>query len=455
MLTVWGANRQGYCDGISRRDFLRVGGLGATGLTLADLLRLKAQGAVRAEAAHKAVIMVFLTGGPSHIDMYDLKPEAPVEYRGEFKPINTNVPGVDICELMPLQAKLADKLAIVRNMTFLNQLHFTHELDTGFPKADSKRPALGSVVARLRPGTSAMPPYIAMSGAKGRQVFVGDPGFLGAAYRPFVPANNIGGGRTLGLDDLRLRPDITMERLQDRRALLGAFDTLSKQLDDSRGSLAGWDTFTARAVDMITTPKIRDAFDVNMEPEHVRSKYGAQTQWLQALRLVEAGASVVTLTSGIGDWDTHGNMDNKDPAGKPFETNFNQLRRMLPEYDRTVHALVTDLHERGLEKDVAVVLWGEMGRTPRVDNRPGIVAGRDHWPQAGFAVVIGGGLQMGQVIGATNARAERATSTPYTPQNMLATLYHVLGIDAGNTTLPDQTGRPIYLLDDAEKIKEL
>jgi len=158
MLTVLGARRRGYCDGISRRDFLRVGGMGAAGLTLADLLRLKAQGAVDAESTHKAVIMVFLTGGPSHIDMYDLKPEAPAEVRGEFMPIRTNVPGLDICELMPLQAKIADKLAVIRNMTFLNQIHFTHELDTGFPKENSNRPALGSVVARLQPGAGAMPP---------------------------------------------------------------------------------------------------------------------------------------------------------------------------------------------------------------------------------------------------------------------------------------------------------
>src|SRR5262249_50923411 len=158
---------------------------------------------------------------------------------------------------------------------------------------------------------------------------------------------------------------------------------------------------------------------------------------------VEAGASVVTLTSGIDDWDTHGNDNNVDLSGKKYETNFHALRRMLPEYDRTVHALVTDLHERGLDKDVALGVWGEVGRTPQVDTKPPIVAGRDHWPQAGFAVVIGGGLQMGQVIGATNARAERATTTPYTPQNMLATMYHVLGIDAAQTTLPDQTGRPI------------
>src|SRR5262245_39461292 len=452
MLTLWGTKRQGYCDRISRRDFLRVGALGA-GLTLADLLRLKAHGAVDTKLSHKAVIMIMLAGGPSHIDMYDLKPDAPAEYRGEFKPIQTKVPGMDICELMPLQAKVADKMAIIRNMTFLNSVHFTHELETGYPKENSGRPAFGSVASRLQTSARAMPPYVWMGAAKGLSVFPGDPGFLGAPYRPFVPGTHRGPNRTVGLDDLRLRG--SKERFEDRRELLRAFDTLRRDIDDHRASLAGVDAYTAKAFDMITSPKIRDAFDVNLESDQVRTRYGAQTHWLQALRLVEAGASVVTLTSGIADWDTHGNMDNKDPAGKPFETNFNQLRRMLPEYDRTLHALVTDLHARGLEKDVAVVVWGEMGRMPRIDTKPPIICGRDHWPQAGFAVVIGGGLQMGQVVGATNARAERSTGNPYTPQNMLATLYHALGIDAANTTLPDQTGRPIYLLDDPEKIKEL
>jgi uncharacterized protein (DUF1501 family) len=453
MLTLWGRKQKRLCDGISRREFLRVGSLGAAGLSLPDLLRLRAQGAVDAKSAHKAVIMVLLTGGPSHIDMYDLKPEAPAEYRGEFKPIQTNVPGLDICELMPLQAKIADKLALVRNMTFHNQIHFTHELETGFPKENSNRPALGSVLSRLQPSKTVMPPYLWLAGAKGRQVYPGDPGFLGAPYRPFVPGMHRGPNKTVGLDDLRLRG--SAERFEDRRELLRAFDSLRRDIDDAQGSLAGVDAFHAKAMEMITTPKIRDAFDVNQEPEQVRAKYGAQTHWLQALRLVEAGASVVTLTSGIDDWDTHGNDNNVDLSGKKYETNFNALKRMLPEYDRTLHALITDLHARGLDKDVAVVVWGEMGRSPRIDTKAPIVSGRDHWPQAGFAVVAGGGLQMGQVIGATNAKAERATSNPYTPQNMLATLYGVLGIDASNTTLPDQTGRPIYLLDDSDKIKEL
>jgi uncharacterized protein (DUF1501 family) len=202
---------------------------------------------------------------------------------------------------------------------------------------------------------------------------------------------------------------------------------------------------------MIVGSKARDAFDLNKEPDKSRAKYGKQTEYLLARRLVEAGVSVVTITPQNhvdqkicpnGQWDHHDQI-------------FRCLRNVLPVYDQSVHTLVTDLHERGLDKDVAVVIWGEMGRTPLVGGQKGTVAGRDHWPQSGFCVMIGGGLQMGQVVGATTARGEYPKGVPYTPQNVLATLYHVLGIDAGQTTIPDQSGRPIHLLDDAEKIKEL
>src|SRR5262249_47601595 len=230
-----------------------------------------------------------------------------------------------------------------------------------------------------------------------------DPAFLGRAHRPFIPfpsQNPTSNGAEL--DRFRLRG--SKERLEQRKELLKVFDTLRQEVDDWQDTFAGVDAHIARALEMITTPKIRDGFDVSREPAAVRDKYGAQTHWLQALRLVEAGASVVTLTSGIDDWDTHGNDNNVDPSGKKYETNFNALRRMLPEFDRAMYALITDLTDRGLDKDVAVVVWGEMGRTPRIDTKPPIICGRDHWPQAGFAVVIGGGLEMGQVIGATNAR---------------------------------------------------
>jgi hypothetical protein len=361
-----------------------------------------------------------------------------VEYRGEFKPIKTAVPGMEICELMPLQAQIADKLAVIRNMKFLQQGHTPPELFTGF--LDGKRPSIGSVVSKLRSDAGvrgAMPLYVYLGDAN----YVGGPAFLGKAHEAYIP-----GPRAANLG---LSGGMTLDRLADRKGLLRSFDGLRRDLDDARGSLAGIDAFNAQALEMITSNKARDAFDVSREPVAVRDRYDKGTEFLQARRLVEAGVPVVTLTPRNhnpgpmcnGEWDHHDHI-------------FRCLRAVVPQLDRSVHALVTDLHDRGLEKDVVVVVWGEMGRTPRVGTQRGTTAGRDHWPQAGFALVAGGGLKMGQVVGATDARGENPKGRPYTPQNVLATLYHVLGIDPA-TTLPDHQGRPTYLLDDRAKVAEL
>ncbi len=445
MLNLFGPSQR-LCDGVTRRDFLRVGALGVGGLTLADLLRLKAQGAVAPQSNHKAVIMVYLNGGPSHLDMYDLKPDAPAEYRGEFKPIRTNVPGMDISELLPLQATIADKLTIVRNMKFQQQGHAPPELLTGFN--DGKRPSIGAVVSKLRRDAGirdALPPYVTVANDANSH-HANFTGALGTGHKPLAcdaAAQKISG--------LQLPRGMTADRLADRRTLLRTFDTVRRELDDAHGGFAGMDAFTAQAMDMIAGSRARDAFDLSKEPEKSRARYGKQTEYLLARRLVEAGVSVVTITPQNhvdqktcpnGQWDHHDHI-------------FRCLRNVLPAYDLSVYSLVTDLRERGLDQDVAVVIWGEMGRTPRVGAQKGTVGGRDHWPQAGFCLLIGGGLRMGQVVGATDPRGERPRGTPYTPQNVLATLYHVLGIDAANTTIPDHSGRPIYLLDDAEKIKEL
>jgi hypothetical protein len=431
MLTFWGSDRSRTCDGVSRRDFLKVGALGLSGLTLADLLRLRAGAAPG--GPKKSVVMVYLYGGPSHIDTYDLKPDAPAEYRGEFKPIATNVPGFDICELMPLQAKIADKLALIRNMKFNPNFHDPVELFSGFRKpgilTPAVRPDLGSVVSYLRRGgAQVLPPYVALDKRAGGE-FLNGPAYLGHAHKFFVAGEE--------LEALQPARDVTLDRLEGRRGLLRTFDGLRRSVD--------------RALDMITSSQVRDAFDVTREPERVRSHYGANVKLLRARRLVEAGVPVVTLTLSLGydvnackaGWDTH-------------ENNFPCLRRMVPRLDHGVHALVTDLHERGLDKDVAVVVWGEMGRHPMIGaGGMSTPTGRDHWVQSGFALLAGGGLKTGQVIGATTARAERPRDTAYTPQHVLATLYHVLGIDAANTTVPDRSGRPIYLLDAPEKVTEL
>jgi hypothetical protein len=437
MLTFAGSKLR-FCDGLGRRDFFKVGALTVGGLTLADLLRARASGAAPAGTPGKAVIMVYLNGGPSHVDLYDMKPDAPVEYRGEFRPIRTNVVGMDICELMPLQAKIADRLAIIRNMKFAQEGHTAPELYTGFLRGN--RPSIGSVVSKLRADAGVrtpLPPYVYIGDAN----HVGGPGFLGKAHEAYIP-----GSRAANLG----RPQsISLDRLADRKELLHSFDSLRRELDDSRGSAVGMDAFTTQALEMITSNRARDAFDVSREPESVRARYGKGTEYLQARRLVEAGVPVVSLTPRNhepgkmcnGEWDHHDHI-------------FRCLRAVAPPLDHSLHALMTDLHDRGLLNDVVVVVWGEMGRTPRVGTQRGTTGGRDHWPQAGFALLAGGGLETGQVVGATDARGERPKGRPYTPQNVLATLYHVLGIDPA-TTLPDHQGRPVYLLDDREKMAEV
>jgi hypothetical protein len=446
MLTFWRAKTHGFCDGISRRHFLKVGALAMGGLSLADLLRLKSHGATRAEGGAKAVIMIYLPGGPSHIDMYDMKPDAPVEIAGEFKPIRTNVPGLDICELMPLQAKIADKLAVIRGFKMRGG-HNGDEMTTGFPTGD-KRPAFGSVVSRVQgAATKAIPPYVSLNVFSNLEYFE-QPAYLGQAHKPFSPSGP-------DMANLRLHKEMTLDRLADRRTLLGSFDSLRRDLDDAKGILAGYDGFTAQALDMIASPKARAAFDLSQEPDKVRAKYGpGSNHFLLARRLVEGGVRVVSLSGGWINEDSSGstNLSNWDT----HKDNFITLRRQLPRLDRALYALITDLHERGLAQDVAILVCGEMGRSPRIGVSTGAQAfssGRDHWP-TGFALFAGGGLRTGQVVGATDRLGERSKGLPYTPQNVLATLYDVLGIDPAMTFL-DYNGRPQYVLEDREKIAEL
>jgi hypothetical protein len=395
----------------SRRNFLAAGTLAVGGLTLADVLRARATTPPDSRpglaSRGKAVIMVYLNGGPSHIDMYDPKPEAPEEYRGEFKPIRTNVNGMLISEMLPLHAKIADKFAIVRNMKFQQEGHTAPELYTGFLRGN--RPSIGSIVSRLRHDAgirTPLPPYVYIGDAN----HVGGPGFLGKAHEAYIH-----GEKAVSLGRSK---SVSLEQLGERRTLLKAFDETRKELDDPKGSRAGMDAFTVQALEMMTTDVARDALDLSKEPLAVREKYGKGTEYLMARRLVEAGVPVVSITPqnhGVpkdcnGQWDHHDHV-------------FKCLRAVLPGYDKSVHALLTDLHDRGLQDDVVVCIWGEMGRTPRVGTQKGTTAGRDHWPQSGFAILAGGGLQTGQVIGATNARGERPVGEPYTPQNVLGSVW--------------------------------
>ena len=309
--------------------------------------------------------------------------------------------------------------------------HDPTELLTGIPAAASgtigsnRRPAFGCVVSKLRGTDGPMPPYVSVSDHRLLSAYDDpeEPAYLGASHRPFSVRGPI-------MKDLTLAPGITSQRLEDRKALLRSFSTLQRDIDTSQKMLAGMDSYNARALQMIASTRVRDALDLGREPDRVRERYGQGTDFLRARRLVEAGVSVVSVAArfpvripGVNDpggWDTHGN-------------NFKILRAKLPAYDRAVYALLTDLHERGLDQDVAVVIWGEFGRTPKIGDST--MDGRGHWNESGCALIAGGGLRMGQVVGETDARAERPRFRRYTPPDVLATLYHVLGIDPATTAL--------------------
>lgn len=447
MLTFSSSHAQSYCDKLSRRGFLRVGGLALGGLTLADHLALRAQGAVAPDAKGKSVIMICLGGGPSQIDMYDMKPAAGADIRGEFSPIRTNNPDLHICELMPRQAKLADKFSIVRNMQWIEPDHQRAEIFTGYPK-NAPRPSFGSIISRLCPRTNrTLPGFVSLSSEYDQELrFFEQPLYAGSSHRAFIPTRS-------SLADFSLPREVPMQRLDDRRRLLQSLDRIRGDLD-STGEFAGKDAFTAQALEMITSTGVRDAFDVTKEAPATLARYGkdgvtfeynkSPAQWdykafVRARRLVEAGVPYISMQVGL--WDHHGG----DAQGSIF----GGYRTLLPLLDQSLSALIEDLHERGLDKQVAVVVWGEFGRTPKVN--PG--GGRDHWPQAGFAL-FAGGVKLGRVIGATDRTAAEPTTKPYGPQNVLATLYHFLGIDS-QITLPDFNGRPTYLLDERQPIAEL
>ena len=424
MFTLLGA-RQRFCDGMTRRNFLQIGAFGA-GLTLADMLRLRV--AAANGKSSKAAIMIQLGGGPSHLDMYDLKPAAPVEYRGEFKPIRTNVAGVQICEYFPFQARMWDKLAVIRSLVGGDE-HSDSQTHTGYLERENQtanHPSLGAVVSKLRGVVgSDIPPFVSLRGmAPGTE-----PGFLGVAHRPFTPDG-------AGLENLRLPGSVDGARVSDRRSLLASFDNVRRELD-STGTMKGLDSFQTRAFDMVASGEVRKALDLSREDPRVRDRYKGVEQFLTARRLVEVGVGCVTLS--YGGWDTH-------------SENFKTLRRQLPELDRGVANLIQDLHDRGMENDVVTVMWGEFGRTPKVgDSTPD---GRGHWPPAMSALIAGGGLKMGQAIGTTNPRGEVPKDRPYRVPQVLSTIYHALGINPAET-FPSGTGRPMYILDDRDPVVEL
>ena len=444
MLTISGSKHGRFCDGVSRRDFLKVGSLAMGGLSLPQLLQAEARAGVR--SSHKSVIMVFLAGGPPHQDMVDLKPEAPAEIRGEFKPIATNVPGIEICEHMPRLAQRADKLAILRTIVGARGEHAAVQCHTGYPEVISKaqggRPSLGSVVSYLKgPVNPDVPAFVGLSPQMGHRPWAdnGEPGFLGLSRGPFTP---------FASGEVSLKPDgINLDRLAGRKSLRQQLDALRKEIDRS-GGLEGMDSFSRQAFDIMSSSRLVEALDVNREDPRLRAKYGVgdmknvddggpccMDQFLMARRLVEAGARCVTI--GFGRWDYHNN-------------NFGQCRERLPKLDMGLSALMDDLEARGMQDDVTIIVWGEFGRTPQI-NKDG---GRDHWPQNNCAILAGGGLKTGQVIGTTTKGAEVPKDRPISFQEVFATLYHCLGIDPGGF-VPDRSGRPMRILDEIAPMPEL
>lgn len=441
----------------SRRSFLQIGTLGITGLTLPQLFR--AEAATGSPARHKSVILIYLVGGPPHQDMFDLKPDAPKEIAGPWKPIATNVPGIQIGEAFPRLARIMDKLAIVRSLVGNQADHDAIQVYNGHhpkkPTPPGGWPQFGSAVAKLQGAVDpATPPFISLcySCTHGPYNEPG-PGFLGSSYAPFRP---MGPSR----DDMLLR-GISMNRLADRKSLLRGFDQMRRDLD-SKGTIDGLDTFTQQAFGLLTSSRLAEALDLSREPLPVVERYGTGNpkvfmdgngaprvpqSLLMARRLIEAGARVVTLN--YSKWDWHGGLNAE---GRKNNSIFLREEEDFPVFDRCVSALVEDLHQRGLDKDCTVIVMGEFGRTPKISDK----VGRDHWPQVNCALLAGGGMKTGQVIGATDKIAGEAKSRPVTHADLHATLYHNLGIDVNQATVPDFTGRPQYLVEDqAQPLREL
>ena len=435
-----------FCDGISRRNFLRIGGLALGGLTLPEILRAEAQSG--AGSSHKGVIMVFLAGGPPHQEMWEIKTKAPSEIRGEFDPIDTSVAGIQICELFPKIAAHMDKVAVIRSLVGCLNEHSPYMCYSGYSERDFRsrsRPCLGSFLSKIQgPVDRSVPPFVSLALKTVHVPWAnpGEPGFLGRSYAPFMPDGS-------GAANMKLN-GITLDRLGDRKSLLSSVDRFRRDID-ALGDLSSMDEFTEQALGVLTSSKLVHAIDLEKENPRIRDKYGRgrpifkssthpanwhTEQFLVARRLIQAGVRCVTLN--FGTWDSH----NK---------NSERMRHNSPHVDLGVSALVEDLHEQGMQDDVAVVVWGEFGRTPKINKN----AGRDHWPQVSCALLAGGGIRPGQAIGSTNRLGEVPHERAVHYQEVFATLYRNLGIDVSRVTVTDPQGRPQYLLDRHEVIPEL
>lgn len=447
------------CTGpASRREFLRAGALALGGLTLPDLLRARSRAG---EAPPEtSVILFWMWGGPSQLETYDLKPQAPSEYRGPFRPIATTAPGVEICELFPLKAKQGHRFSLIRSLHHEMSAHNdgSIELLTGktptrpdpTSTARSDHPDFGMVASRVRGfRRDGLPQYVGIP----RQPFMTQPTYLGLAHSALAAGDP--STKTYEPPNLTLSAGVNATRLDDRRSMLGQFDRLRRGLDRS-GSLDGVEQFRAAAIDILTHPKVAAAFDVGGEDPRLRDRYGRHL-WgqscLLARRLAEAGTSVITidalaptLSDRYFSWDDHINVETRWDLA-------DAMRYRAAFMDQAVSALIEDIYARGLDERIMVVCVGEFGRTPRLNHASGLI-GRDHWPAAMSALVSGGRLRMGQIVGATNAKGEYPAERPLRPQDLLATIYRHLGIGT-DRAFRDFRGRPFPILADGEPIAEL
>lgn len=467
MFTIQGPPYK-HCDGQTRRQFLMAGALGLGGLTLADVLRAEAEQEVG--SSNKSIINVHLDGGPSQMDTIDLKPHAPVEIRGEFRSVATRIAGFQVCELMPRLANAANKFSFIRSLVGAAGRHDAFQCLSGFGHRDmvslGGRPAMGCVLSKIW-GTSqgSAPAFVDLMQGRPLVRNSARPGYLGPSYKPFRPDISalfprplengmknelaaLGANHTI---PLALNATLDEQRLGERAALLRDLDGIHREMDAS-GMIEAMDRFHQQAADILTSGRVADALDLTKIDHWDLRRYTAATpnvhrfvtaddhramrKLLLARRLVEAGVRCVSVS--FSDFDTH-------------TKNFDRMRHMLPILDLGLHALIHDLEERGMLGDVSIVVWGEFGRTPKINNK----GGRDHWPQVAPAILAGGGMRTGQVIGVTDRIAGAVTSRPIHYKDVFATLYRNMHIDPHRTTIIDPTGRPQYLLDAGEPIREL
>lgn len=471
MLVISGNRSRQRCDGMSRRSFVRIGSmLGATGFGLPDLLR--AESASPRGSSQKAIINIHLDGGPSQMDLIDPKPNAPAEQRSPFAPISTNLPGLQLTELMPRVATIANELIFLRSLVGSAARHDAFQCQSGFSQRALQsiggRPAMGSVVAKMfgRPDDQA-PAFVDLLQGRGKVRNSARPGFLGPVYQPFRPdisqmfpreleSAMKGELNRLGVNgkgiQMGLAKGLTMGRLEERADLLQNLDTLKRELDRGSVQIEAMDEFTRQAMNIITSGRLANAMDLSKEDPRIVDRYTpkmkvrelaavtaegpmAARKLLMARRLIEAGVRVVSIS--ISDFDTHRNNNAR-------------MAQLGPIFDHALWALITDLKERGMLDDVTVVAWGEFGRTPKVNKN----GGRDHLPKVAMGILAGGGMNGGQVIGATDKLAGEAIERPVHYQDVMATLYHNLGIDPKAAQLTDSTGRPLYLVEHGEVIRE-